>query len=198
MGARVRYDEVDHLDDLRIYRFLQTTFMTPEQEASPSPSERSDPIPSVGRLAGVDFGVVRVGLATCDPSQTWVTPYDTYVRRSDKLDARYFVDFAKKERIAGWIVGLPIHCDGQESQKSAEARGFAKWLSQLTGLPFHMYDERFTTAEARRLLAETGLSPQKKKEKLDRLAAYLILNHYVDSQRSSPLPIHPQAAEGLE
>ena len=61
-----------------------------------------------------------------------------------------------------------------------------------------MYDERFTTAEARRLLAQTDLSPQKKKEKLDRLAAYLILDHFVDSQRSSPLTKHPQVAEGLE
>jgi putative holliday junction resolvase len=155
----------------------------------------ADEIPLLGRLAGVDFGVVRVGLATCDPTQTWVTPYDTYQRRSETLDAKYFLSFAENERIVAWIVGLPIHCDGQESRKSEEARSFAQWLGRLTGLPVRMYDERFTTAEARRLLEGSGLSPQKKKQRLDQLAAYLILSHFVESTRKGNAGTEPAGLE---
>lgn len=140
-------------------------------------------LPSVGRLAGVDYGAVRVGLAICDATQTWVTPFDTYTRRSERLDSFYFRDFAAAEQIAGWVIGLPIHLDGNESLKSIEARHFAQWLSQATHLPVRMFDERFTTAEARRLLFNTGLSPKKKKQRLDRLAAHLILTHYIEYQR---------------
>lgn len=142
-------------------------------------------IPTNGRLAGIDYGSVRIGLATCDPSQRWVTPFDTYVRRNDRLDSAFFSDFAKREGIVGWILGLPIHCDGKESQKSVEVRRFAEWLESVSDLPFALFDERFTTAEARHMLRDAPLSPEKKKKQLDRLAALLILNGFIDSRRAS-------------
>ncbi len=142
------------------------------------------PFPRTGRLAGIDFGTVRMGIAMCDPSQTWVTPYNIYTRRSQKLDSQYFESLVQQEQLAGWVLGLPIHCDGQESQKSGEVRQFAAWLSKLTGLSVALYDERFTTAEARRLLQETTLSAAKNKKRLDGLAAHLILSHFLDSRRA--------------
>lgn len=144
--------------------------------------------PRSGRLAGLDFGTVRMGVATCDPTQNWVTPYDTYTRRNEKLDAKFLNEFAQSEHIVGWVVGLPIHCDGNESQKSGEVRKFAVWLEKLTGLPVTLFDERFSTAEARRLLRDSGLSPQKRKQNLDRLAAHLILSHFVEARRSHQTP----------
>lgn len=145
-------------------------------------SEPVENLPEEGRLGGIDFGTVRLGLATCDPSQQWVTPYDTYQRRNVRLDGEFFIELAKKEHLVGWVIGLPIHCDGKESQKSKEVRTFAKWLNELTHLPYLFYDERFSTREARRLLQDTGLSSSQKKQKLDRLAAHLILSHFLDSR----------------
>ena len=147
--------------------------------------EGASSIPTSGRLAGIDYGSVRVGLATCDPSQRWVTPFDTYMRRNDRLDSAFFAEFARRESIAGWVLGLPIHCDGKESQKSVEVRRFAEWLESVSDLPFAMFDERFTTAEARNMLRDTPLSPEKKKRQLDRLAAHLILNGFLESRRAS-------------
>lgn len=144
-------------------------------------------LPNSGRLLGVDFGTVRVGLAICDPTQTWVTPLDTYTRRTERLDRQHFVKLAQEERLAGIVLGLPIHCDGKESQKSAEAREFGNWLTKVTECPVGYFDERFTTAEARRLLGETQLSAKKKKERLDGVAAHLILSHYLESSRNSTL-----------
>ncbi len=144
--------------------------------------------PRTGRLAGIDYGTVRMGVATCDPTQNWVTPFDTYTRRNEKLDAKFLRELAQTEHIVGWVVGLPIHCDGNESQKSGEVRKFAVWLEELSGLPVALFDERFSTAEARRLLRDTGLSPQKRKQNLDRLAAHLILSHFVEARRSNQSP----------
>ncbi len=149
----------------------------------PKPKPDHSKIPKQGRLGGVDFGTVRIGLATCDPSQQWVTPFDTYQARNKKLDAEYFCDVAARESIVGWVIGLPIHCDGQESQKSTQVRDFGDWLSTATRLPHAFYDERFSTGEARRLLQDSGLGQKQKKKRLDRLAAHLILSHFLDSRR---------------
>lgn len=142
-------------------------------------------LPTQGRLAGIDYGSVRVGIAICDPSQRWATPMATYARRNDRLDRHFFAQLATQEQLVGWIVGLPIHCDGKESQKSREARQFADWLGKLSNLPTVLFDERFTTAEARRLLNETNIGSQKKKKRLDGLAAQLILAHYLESPRET-------------
>jgi putative Holliday junction resolvase len=145
----------------------------------------ADLLPTEGRLAGVDFGTVRIGLATCDPSQTWSTPLETYTRKGTEQDAHFFRSLVRAEDIVGWVLGLPIHCDGAESKKSAEVRQFASWLSEVTGVGVAFFDERFTTAEARNLLRNTGLSSKKKKDRLDGMAAHLILVHYLDSQRKA-------------
>lgn len=142
----------------------------------------NESLPEVGRLAGIDFGTARIGIATCDPSQTFVTPWDTYHRRSQRLDEDFFFKLSQQEQLVGWVVGLPIHCDGQESLKSAEVREFALWLTDLTGLPHAFYDERFSSKEARVLMYDTGWSPKKKKKNIDRLAAYLILKHYIEAR----------------
>ena len=148
-------------------------------KSSCSQSTNSE-IPLTGRLAGIDFGSVRIGISTCDPSQKWVTPLTTYTRRTDRLDQLYFCQLAGQEQLVGWIVGLPIHCDGKESLKSTEAREFSRWLEQISSLPVGLFDERFTTAEARRLLNQTYICAQKKKKKLDGLSAHLILTHYLE------------------
>ncbi|MEM7558611.1 MAG: Holliday junction resolvase RuvX [Planctomycetota bacterium] len=157
--------------------------MTEENPIKPN-AEGSNSLDNQGRLAGIDFGTVRIGIATCDPSQTWVTPLETYTRRGEKLDQAYFLKLSQDEDLCGWVVGLPIHCDGKESEKSQEVRKFCKWLHALSGLPYVLYDERFTTREARQLLQNAPLSGKQKKKRLDGLAAHLILTHYLDNERA--------------
>jgi len=149
-------------------------------------------VPNEGKLAGIDFGTVRVGIAICDPSQQWATPLETYQRRNEKLDKSWFQQFSKQESISGWVIGLPVHCDGQESQKSQEVRKFADWLHSISGLPYALYDERFTTAEARNLLNQSTMSGKKKKQQVDQIASYLILSHFLGNRSSDA------ASRGLE
>lgn len=126
---------------------------------------------------------MRIGLAICDPTRHWVNPLTTYNRRTERLDADYFKQVVSREGVAGWVIGLPIHCDGQESQKSAEVRAFATWLHALTGLPYRFVDERFSTAMATRLLRPAELTRKKTKANIDRVAAMVILESFLEAKR---------------
>jgi putative Holliday junction resolvase len=87
------------------------------------------------RIAGVDFGTVRIGIALADTEVRIAGPYANYTRRTKELDAAYFARLAAEEQIGRFVVGLPVHLDGNEGQKSTEARAFGKWLGEATGVP---------------------------------------------------------------
>lgn len=150
--------------------------------ATASNSE-SDPFPLSGRVAAVDFGTVRIGIAVCDPDRILASPLEVYPAENWKENGEYFQSLAKDEGILGFVVGLPIHLDGGESQKSKECREFAKWLAQETGLPVRLFDERFTTADAKRRLGGSGFSRGKKKKRIDAIAALVLLESFLESSR---------------
>ena len=120
-----------------------------------------------GRIAGIDFGTVRIGVAVADLEVGIATPVETYTRRSEKADAEYFRRLATEERLIRFVVGLPVHLDGGESQKSTEARAFGKWLTETTGLPVDYFDERYTSAQAEELLQQAQLTKKRRKERVD-------------------------------
>ncbi|MGN6133069.1 MAG: Holliday junction resolvase RuvX [Aureliella sp.] len=159
--------------------------------ALPEPTPLDEDLPERGRLLGVDYGTVRIGLAMCDESQRWVTPLDTYNRSNERLDEKFLAQLITRERICGIVLGLPIHSDGQESQKSREVRNFQLWLARFTDVPCVFQDERFTTAEAQRLLREAGLNHAQRKKRVDRLAAHLILEHFLESRRNRSHHLEP-------
>ncbi len=138
-------------------------------------------IPSTGRLLGVDFGTVRVGLAITDPDRILASPLETYTRRSLAEDALYLGKLVSAERIVGLIVGLPLHMGGEEGIKAKEARDYGASLGTLTGLPVTFWDERCTSAAAEDALQGAGLTKKKRKARVDRVAAQLILQGYIDA-----------------
>src|SRR6476661_3713486 len=101
-------------------------------------------LPATGRIAGIDFGTVRIGVAITDPNQTLASPLENYTRRTEPLDAAWVVKLVNEERIAGFVVGLPVHANGGESAKSQEARVFGTWLAKVTSRPVCYFDERYT------------------------------------------------------
>ncbi|MEM9410156.1 MAG: Holliday junction resolvase RuvX [Planctomycetota bacterium] len=149
-----------------------------------NPFERIS-LPSRGRLLGIDFGTVRVGIALCDEGQIIASPYETYNRRNERLDRQFFESLAQETAAVGLVVGLPVHMSGDESQKSIEAREFGNWLSSVTGLPVTWVDERYSTAFARELLRAQNLTGKKAKAKLDKVAAQAILSVYLESSGDS-------------
>ncbi|HEY7153031.1 MAG TPA: Holliday junction resolvase RuvX [Gemmataceae bacterium] len=134
-----------------------------------------------GRLLGVDYGSVRIGLAVSDPERRLASPLVVYERRSREQDAVYFRSLVSDEEVAAFVVGLPIHLDGREGQKAAEARAFGAWLAETTGLPVTFWDERFSTVEAESALWQAGLTHKKRKARRDRVAAQVLLQAYLDA-----------------
>jgi putative pre-16S rRNA nuclease len=148
----------------------------------------SDALPRTGRLAAIDYGTVRLGVAITDPEQRLASPLENYTRRSPAADAQWLTQLVSHERIAGFVVGLPVHTSGRESQKSAEARQFGQWVSQITGLPVRFFDERFTSAHAEALLLDAQITKKRRKERLDKLAAQILLTAYLESSRREAEP----------
>ena len=136
---------------------------------------------SPGRIAGIDYGTVRIGIALTDPGRTIASPVENYTRRGTDADARRFRQLAADEDVTLWVVGLPVHLDGHESQKSLEARQFGQWLAEVTGLPVEFFDERFTSHEAEQMLLQAELTSRRRKKRMDMLAAQIMLTAYLQS-----------------
>jgi putative Holliday junction resolvase len=141
-----------------------------------------------GRLAGIDYGTVRIGIAVTDPERRLASPLENYTRRSEAADADFFRRLVAEEQIVRFIVGLPVHLDGRESQKSTEARQFGEWLGKATGALVEYFDERFTSTEAEQHLSAAKLTKKQRKARLDKLAAQILLTAYLEATESGRGP----------
>lgn len=131
-----------------------------------------------GRLLAVDYGEKRIGLAISDPSGTIASPAGFIVRRAGKRPpVAEIIRRAEALEAKGFVVGLPLDGNGEETPRSAEARGVAAALEARTGLPVALVDERFTTAAARRAIREMGGSARDRRGDVDALAATVLLQH---------------------
>jgi len=142
-----------------------------------------------GRIVGVDYGTKRIGLAITDPEQTFASPLSVYERQTPEVDAKYFRRLVEEERVALFVVGLPVFGSGDESRLSHESREFGKWLNKTTGVEVAYYDERYTSLEADQLMNPTKLTRKRRKTRRDMLAAQILLSAFLDSSRrgdSSP------------
>ena len=134
-----------------------------------------------GRVAGVDYGTVRIGLAISDPDRILSSPYETYVRKNEKADAEYFRRFVREERVVQFVVGLPLHLSGDISEKSKEAVAFAAWLTAETEIPVDFVDERYTSVEAERHLRGAKFTNKRRQDRRDKIAAQILLATYLES-----------------
>jgi len=132
-------------------------------------------------MVGIDFGTVRIGIAITDPNRTIASPYENYTRKGEEQDAKRFCQLVSAEKVSFFVVGLPVHLNGNESQKSSEARKFGVWLGNLTGVPVEFFDERFTSAEAEQFLIDAQLTKKGRKSRMDMLAAQIMLSAYLES-----------------
>jgi putative Holliday junction resolvase len=141
-----------------------------------------------GRIGGIDYGAVRIGVAICDPGRVLASPLENYTRRTPELDAEHFRQLAAEEAVVLWVVGLPVHLDGRESPQSLAARDFGQWLAEATGLPVEFYDERFTSSEAEQFLLRADITRKGRKKRLDMLAAQIMLSGYLESRTKGQEP----------
>ena len=136
------------------------------------------------RVLGLDYGAKTVGVAVSDALGLTAQPVETIVRKGEnKLRTTYA---RIRELIAEYdveiiVVGLPKHMDGTVGERAEKSMTFADELRTKTGLTVELVDERMTTVEAERVLDEAGVSRDKHKEHVDKLAASLILKNWLDA-----------------
>jgi len=137
-------------------------------------------IPATGRLAGIDYGTVRVGIAITDPNRQFASPLENYNRGDLQSDRLRFQQLIEQEDVVGFVVGLPINTDGRETPQSREARNFGRWLATVTQIPVVYHDERFSTSVAHDLLLAANVKASKRKKHLDMIAAQQILQSFIE------------------
>ena len=140
----------------------------------------------LGRLAGVDYGRRRIGISVCDAERIIASPLMIHKTIGDpQADAVFFLKLVKQEEIVGFVVGLPLHSDGRNSEMSSEVEKFAAWLTKTTEMPVVFQDERHTSQEASGLLRPARLTRGRKKERHDAVAAQVILGTWLEKQTTS-------------
>lgn len=117
----------------------------------------------LGRLAGVDYGRRRIGISICDTERMIASPLLVHETSGDRQSDAMFLKLVEQEEIVGFVVGLPIHSDGRNSEMSSEVEKFATWLSDITKRPIVFQDERHTSQEASGLLRPAQLTRGRKK-----------------------------------
>ena len=148
-----------------------------------------------GRLLGVDYGTVRIGLAITDADRIIASPLEIRERQGPDRDAAFFKAVVEREQVGGLVVGLPLHTTGREGTKAGEVRVFGKWLGEVTGLPVIFADERFSTAFAESAMWAAGLTHKKRKARRDMVAAQVMLQAFIEAGCPAEVPVKPLEGE---
>jgi putative Holliday junction resolvase len=134
-----------------------------------------------GRVLALDLGKKRIGLAVSDPLGITAQGLPTLQRTRIREDLAALANLIAEWNVTLILMGNPLHMSGDEGRQTGHAREFAGRLSEHTGIEVRMWDERLTTVEAQRVLRESGVSIEKRARAVDRLAAVILLESYLDS-----------------
>lgn len=142
-------------------------------------------LPPAGRLLGVDWGEVRIGVALSDETRVLASPLATLVRRAGKrFPMPRFLELVAAHAPAGVVMGLPLTPEGGEGPAAQAARELGGLIARRTGLPIEWWDERMTTARALGAIREQGGRTAGRKEEVDALAAAVMLQGWLDAHRA--------------
>jgi putative pre-16S rRNA nuclease len=133
------------------------------------------------RTLGVDLGERRIGLALSDEDGIVASPLATVERTGDRAAVREIARVVREREVDEVVLGLPLRLDGTEGPAAAAAQAFAERLRAEIDRPVHLWDERMTTVLAERAMIEGGARRGERKEKIDRVAAALLLQSFLDA-----------------
>ncbi len=136
-----------------------------------------------GRVLALDLGKRRIGLALSDELGITAQGLETLERSNIREDLARLAKLALDKNVTLILMGNPLHMSGHAGRQSEYTRDFAERLHAATGLPVEFRDERLTTVEAERVLRQSGISIQKRAKAVDRLAAVILLESYLDSRQ---------------
>ena len=132
------------------------------------------------KIMGLDYGEARIGVAISDELCMLALPLDTVCEKDRGLQLQKTAEIARQNKVQKLVVGYPKHMDGTVGHRAQYTEQFAIELSQMLDIPYEMWDERLSSTEAHRILEEGGVSGKKRKTKVDKIAAVIILQGYLD------------------
>jgi putative holliday junction resolvase len=137
---------------------------------------------SPDRLLGLDLGSRTIGLAVSDPLGITAQGLETLRRKNKRTDFRHLANVIHNHQIGEIVIGYPLHMSGSVGTQAEKAAMFAQELRERFQLPVHLWDERLSSAQANRVLRESEMSIRRRGEVVDRLAAVLILQSFLDNR----------------
>jgi putative Holliday junction resolvase len=135
-----------------------------------------------GRILAIDHGSRRMGLAVTDPLGITAQGIETLQRKNNRADFGRLERIIREYGVKEIVLGNPLRMSGQEGIQSQKVAEFAEELRKRFQLPVHLWDERLTSAEANRLLRENEVSTKRRVQAVDRMAAVLILQSFMQSR----------------
>ena len=135
------------------------------------------------RAVGIDLGETRIGVAVSDSAGQLATPYEVLTRSgSREQDHRHIAAIVAEVEAEILIIGLPLSLDGSLGKAAEGASDEADLIGSLLSIPVEMHDERFTTVEAERMLKEQNLDAPARRKIVDKVAAAILLQAWLDGQ----------------
>ena len=135
-----------------------------------------------GRVLGLDLGDARIGVAISDDARRMAVPLGT-VRTGAPTDVRAIADLIREQGVTLVVVGHPLLLSGESGERAHHAERFAAAIREALDVPVHLQDERLSTVEADRALRETGAGGRDRRRTIDRSAATVILQAWLDTDR---------------
>lgn len=135
-------------------------------------------------IVGIDFGDARTGIAVCDKYEMMASEAGCISADSYKKALELVGERVRELRAELIVVGNPVNMDGTSGWRSDKCKAFARELSEATGIPAEMYDERLTTVSAHKILSENNVRGKKRKATVDTLSARLILEDYMTLRKN--------------
>jgi len=133
------------------------------------------------RILGLDYGEKRIGVAVCDELGITAQGLPTIIRKTKKHDLEIFANIIRDYNVEKIVIGYPLRLDGSEGIQCEKVNRFATLLNKIFSLSVIKWPETLSTKEAEEILINSGVSWRKRKKEVDRLAACLILQSYLDS-----------------
>jgi len=134
------------------------------------------------RVLALDLGKKRIGLALSDELGVTAQGLETLQRTNIREDLARITELVSQRGVSLILIGNPLHMSGREGRQAEYARAFGERLKVASGVPVEFWDERLTTVAAQRVLRESGISIEKRAKAVDRLAAVILLESYLDSR----------------
>lgn len=135
------------------------------------------------RMLGIDLGLRRTGVATCDEREVLASPLTVLMVKGLNDTLRQLLPLIERESPQQIVVGLPLNTDGTHGEKATRAEAFCDMLRERVTVPVVLWDERYSTVEAYNLLHEVGKSERDGRKNVDAIAATLILQSYLDREK---------------